>query len=84
MVLFNLETVCLKAILFSWLAIPLCSECPAAKPDKCNCGVCGSYGECKYSCNPESDEYKQNELDKGFIQCRKGNVQHKVDFHLQA
>ena len=45
-----------------------CSECPSDKPDLCNCGVCGSYGGCSFSCDINSATARN----KGFTNCVPG------------
>ena len=55
---------------FCGLAIPSCSDCPVDKPDVCNCGVCGSYGGCSFSCNSSHP----TSISQGLTECQIGNL----------
>lgn len=57
----DLLDICLKAdefvgCLSSFIGQPCvkeiesCTQCPSDYPDECNCGVCGSFGSCTWTC----------------------------------
>ena len=43
------------ALVYTLLTMISCDDCPTESgPDVCECGVCGSYGHCSFSCVPDS------------------------------